>query len=409
MVENLVQQGMVCTKPPVGVIPNAVSCLKLSGFRNYNQCEFLLDSRPVVLVGDNGMGKTNVLEAISFLTSGRGIRGAKVSDIVQKPNDSSSSNQCVQDFSQWQASLGWGVSAEVDSRYGVVDIATGARPNDSRRHVRINGSHGDAQSRLSDYVHAVWLTPQMDRLFIEGASSRRRFLDRLVYGFDPAHAGRVSGYEKAMRDRNRLLKDGCTDDNWLSALEKQMSDRAIAIGAARNDFVHKLNHVCQDPLGPFPGAILTVMGSVENGLNTAPAIEVESQLLESFRSLRMVDAESGTTSVGVHKTDMTVIHPFKNINADQCSTGEQKALLIAIILGHCRLQGAETGTIPLLLLDEVAAHLDKTKRHALFDTILEYGAQAWLTGTDESVFSYFGHKAQYFKVHHATVSPLTLQ
>lgn len=399
-----------------GWVCNAISHLKISGFRNYNQCELHLDGRPVVLVGDNGMGKTNVLEAISLLAAGRGIRRARVEDMMQnftsiEGQKIAQSTPLVQIMhhdsvsSSWHQTLGWGVSALVNSVCGEVDIATGAKPNDSRRHVRINGSDGDVQSRLNDYVHVVWLTPQMDRLFLEGASSRRRFLDRLVCGFDPAHGGRIAGYEKAMRDRNRLLQEGCTDDHWLSALEKQIADRAIAIGASRNDFVHKLNQVCQEPLGPFPGATLVLRGVVENGLDASPAIEIESRLLESLRVARPLDGESGTTSVGVHKTDMTVIHPVKNCTAEYCSTGEQKALLVAIILGHCRLQSAETGMIPLLLLDEVAAHLDQKKRHALFDTVLEYGAQAWLTGTDESTFAYFGNRVQYFRVHQATVTP----
>lgn len=400
--------------PSVGVCPNAVTHLRLSGFRNYSQCELAVDSRPVVLVGENGMGKTNVLEALSLLTAGRGLRRAKTDEIHHTANladgnfagfgQGATADSQYAD-SKWRQALGWGITAVVQTPCGAVDIATGATPNDNRRQVRINGSDGDSQSRLSDYVNAVWLTPQMDRLFCDGASARRRFLDRMVYGFDPAHAGRITAYEKSMRDRNRLLRDGCTDDAWLSALEKQMADRAIAIGAGRRDFVQKLNQVCQNPLGPFPGAVINVVGSVENGLDTSPAIDCEMRLLDALRVARPLDSQTGTTSVGVHKTDMTVIFPPKNRSAEQCSTGEQKALLIAMILGHCRLQSAETGTLPLLLLDEVSAHLDKTKRHALFDTLLDYGVQAWLTGTDDSVFAHFGKNAQYVRVNQATLTP----
>ena len=381
------------------VSPNAVMELNVTNFRNYSAMMLELDKRPVVLIGENGMGKTNLLEAVSLLAPGRGLRRAKADELHrQSPNVDNSP----------MADLGWGVSGRVATRVGDVDIATGAHKGDKRRQVRINGNTGESQTKLADYVNAVWLTPQMDRLFLDGASARRRFLDRLVYGFDTAHAGRISGYEKAMRDRNRLLKDGCTDDIWLSSLEKQMADRAIAIAAARKDVVRRLNHVCRQPIGPFPGAEIGLNGIVENGLDSSPAIEVENRLIQALKNARDIDRETGTTSIGVHKTDMPVFHPMKNMLAESCSTGEQKALLIAIVLGHCQLQSAETGTVPLLLLDEVAAHLDKVKRHALFETLLEYGAQAWLTGTDESVFAHFGHRAQYIRVHDASLEKITV-
>ena len=384
------------------ITPNAVHKLQITNFRNYVSAVLNLDNRPVVLIGENGMGKTNLLEAVSLLAPGRGLRRSKTGELHRQEQEQSQGDDGI------LSALGWGVSAVVSARVGDVDIATGANPNDKRRQVRINGSDGDSQSALADYVNAVWLTPQMDRIFMEGASVRRRFLDRLVYGFDPAHAGRIAGYEKAMRDRNRLLKDGCTDDVWLASLEKQMASRATPIAAARKDLVRRLNQACSRPIGPFPGAEISLSGLVEEGLDASPAIEVEERLLQALKNARTIDAETGTTSIGVHKTDMPVFHPAKNMPAEHCSTGEQKALLIAIVLGHCRLQSAETGTVPLLLLDEVAAHLDSAKRQALFETLLQYGAQAWLTGTDESVFAYFGNRAQYIRVHNAQLKQITV-
>ena len=381
------------------ITPNAVTRLQITNFRNYATAQLDLDKRPVVLIGENGMGKTNLLEAVSLLAPGRGLRRSKTDQLHRRTNG---------DEGGFAHGLGWGVSAEVATRVGPVDIATGAHSDEKRRRVRINGSDGDSQSALADYVNAVWLTPQMDRIFLEGASVRRRFLDRLVYGFDGAHAGRISGYEKAMRDRNRLLKDGGGDDVWLTSLEKQMASRATSIAAARKDLVRRLNQVCSQPIGPFPGAEISLLGLVEEGLDTAPAIEVEQKVLHALKNARAIDAETGTTSIGVHKTDMPVFQPAKAMPAEHCSTGEQKALLIAMVLGHCQLQNAETGTVPLLLLDEVAAHLDSTKRHALFETLLAYGAQAWLTGTDASIFAHFGDRAQYIRVHNAQIEKITV-
>ena len=377
---------------PSGSVPRlAVHRLTVTDFRSYATARLEIDHRPVVLTGVNGAGKTNLLEALSFLSPGRGLRRAKLSEVDRLSGDAG----------------GWVVAARAETPLGPVDIGTGrdmaAAPGVERRVVRIDGAPAKSQSALADYLSLAWLTPQMDRLFLDGASGRRRFYDRLVYGADPAHAGRLNGYDHALRERARLLKQGRSDNRWLAALEEQMAAGGIAIAAARQALVARLNQACDVALGPFPRAALALEGTVDRWLEEMPALAAEDRLREALVASRRQDAESGGAAEGPHRSDIVARHVDKDMPAALCSTGEQKALLIAITLAHARVQAAESGRVPILLLDEVAAHLDEIRRAALYDEICALGAQAWLTGTDRSLFEPFAGRAQYATVADATV------
>jgi DNA replication and repair protein RecF len=371
--------------------------LRLSAFRNYQAVALNPDARPVVLTGPNGAGKTNLLEALSMLTPGRGLRRAKTGEMDRIDPDSPP-----------VSGTAWAVAGTVETPFGPVELGTGRDPEGERRLVRIDGEAERSQAALGEHLSVVWLTPQMDRLFQESAGERRRFLDRLIYGFDPAHAGRVNAYDKALRQRARLLKDGGADTAWLGALESQMVERGIAIAAARLSLTDRLARACARAEGPFPGADLAVQGDVEAWLSGTSALEAEERFAAALHQGRGRDAETGGAAIGPHRSDLAVTHRDKGLPAGQCSTGEQKALLIAIVLAHARLQGAERGAGPVLLLDEVAAHLDEARRDALFETILGLGLQAWITGTDQNVFGTFGDQAQYFAVEAAQVRPIEL-
>jgi DNA replication and repair protein RecF len=313
----------------------------------------------------------------------------------------------------------WAVAARIESGGGSADIGTGLAPDADaatgaapRRVVRIDGETARGQAALGERLAALWLTPDMQRLFVEGASGRRRFLDRLVFAFDPAHAGRLQGYERAMRDRARVLADAAAagrraDADWLAALEAAMVERGMAIAAARADLVRRLNPACAMGVGPFPAAGLAVSGEVDRWLAVMPAVEAEDRFAASLARSRPQDAASRRPEIGPHASDFDVTHLGKGVPAAQCSTGEQKALLISIVLANARLQTLDAGVVPLLLLDEVAAHLDPQRRDALFGEIEAIGAQAWMTGTEPSLFAPLGRAAQHFSVADATVFPAT--
>jgi len=378
----------------------AVTRLTLTRFRCYGSLRLLCDERPVVLAGPNGAGKTNLLEALSFLAPGRGLRRAKPEDLPQRDRPPSEAG-------------GWAVAATLMTPEGPVDIGTGrgsepaAAANDragtAPRSVRINGAPARRQAALAEVVGMIWLTPEMDRLFVDSASARRRFLDRVIYGFDADHAGRVAAYENAMRQRLRLLRAGPRDPSWLTALEARMAEQGVAIAAARREIVGRLDRACGRGLGPFPRAGLGVDGLVEGWLDEMPALAAEERLGERLAGARAGDGESGRTSAGPHLSDLVVRYLPKDVPAALASTGEQKALLIAIVLATARLVAEARGAAPLLLMDEVAAHLDAARRTALFDEIVSLGCQAWLTGTDAALFAPLGDSAQHFRVEHATV------
>jgi DNA replication and repair protein RecF len=358
----------------------SVSRLALTQFRSYETARLEADGRPVVLFGENGAGKTNLLEALSFLTPGRGLRRARLAECDRLGGEGP-----------------WGIAATVEGPRGPVRLGTGREAGEDRRTIRIDGANAKGQAALAEHVNVVWLTPQMDGLFRESAGNRRRFLDRLVWGFDPEHASRVTIYDNALRERARLLREGRGDPAWLGALEDRMARYGVAIAAARRDVAHRVDAACAAAHGPFPRARLAAVGAVETFLDEGPALAAEDRLREGLAASRRQDGETGGAAIGPHRSDLAVTHP-NGVAAPHCSTGEQKALLVAILLAHARLQSALRGATPLLLLDEVAAHLDELRRRALFEALIEGGAQAWLTGTDASVFAPLAGTAQFVKV-----------
>ncbi len=367
-----------------------VEKLNLHSFRCYDSATLHgLQSGLIVLWGANGVGKTNILEALSLLVPGRGLRSARVSDIQNN-----------------SAGEPWAVSVILRTDYGdEVRIGTGLDPNSNqgseKRVVRINGKTARSQALLSKHLACVWLTPQMDRLFIDSGRERRKFLDRLVFTFDPGHSGRVIRYENALSQRSKLLREGKGEDIWLGALEQQMAETGVAIAAARLEYAQRLIEACKAADdSSFPRACFSVKGWVEEWLERGdvPALEVEGRFKDSLKQSRSRDALTGGALEGPHKSDLAVVYDAKNMPADQCSTGEQKALLIGIILAHSRLIKAERGVPPILLLDEVVAHLDEARRKALYEILHDLGAQCWLTGTEKALFSGINKDARFFNV-----------
>ncbi len=373
----------------------AVRRLTMTNFRNYDSALVNVDHRPVVLTGANGAGKTNLLEALSFLVPGRGLRRAAIDAVARRGGPET-----------------WSVAAALDGAEGPVELGTGlVAPVDEagrRRAVRIDGADAASQAELAQHVAMSWLTPEMDRLFDAGASERRRFLDRLVSGFDRDHAARIGRYERAMRERNRLLKGAGPrgDGSWLDAIETAMAEAGVAVAAARRSLVGRLGAHCREPAGAFPAAAIAVEGAVEGMLEGTPALAVEDAVRERLAGLRGVDGEAGRATFGVHRSDLACTHVARNCPAALCSTGEQKALLVRIVLAAASLQAAERGSAPILLLDEIAAHLDRERRSALFDAVLALGVQAWMTGTEPETFAALGERAQRFAVADGAVAPL---
>ena len=367
----------------------AVTRLSLTNFRSYAVGALATAGAAVVLAGPNGAGKTNVLDAISLLAPGRGLRGAKLAEHVRKGP------------AQPSEAL-WAVAATVRRAETEYEIGTGltgqtpSRPDGGnrfdKRHVRLNGVEARSSAELGEIVQMVWLTPAMDRLFIESASGRRRFLDRLVLGFDAGHGRAATRYETAMRERARLLKYGPRDPAWLDGLENEMAEAGVTLAAARVATVTRLNHALAERSGAFPAAALWLEGEDFSGADA---------LRDALGRSRVRDAESGRTHAGPHLTDLAARHTQKRTDARDCSTGEQKALLISIILAFAReLARPRDGLAPLLLLDEIAAHLDAIRRAALFEEIADLGAQAWMTGSDLSLFE--KARAQIFEVRDGT-------
>lgn len=362
----------------------SLSRLHLTNFRSYPNYELAgLSSHFVVLTGANGAGKTNILEAVSLFSPGKGMRNADLIDFQFKAK-----HQPL-----------WAVSAVIASQYGDIRVGTGRDPYKEKRVVHIQGEIAKSQTQLAEYFSCLWLTPQMDRLFIDAASGRRKFLDRMVFNFDSGHAGRMTRYENAMAQRSRLLKEGRAEDIWLDALEIQMAESGVAVAAARALFVERLQSVCLTRQNAeFPIALLELMGLLETEIQNKSALLIEDEFRTRLKQSRDEDAVYGGAAQGPHKTDFAVTYRDKNMPASQCSTGEQKALLIGIVLAHADLIRMERGAPPILLLDEVAAHLDPHRRAVLYELLSHIGGQVWMTGTDKILFDALGNKGTHLDV-----------
>ena len=375
--------------------PLTLTRLMLRDFRSYPALTLGLGGRVVVLTGENGAGKTNLLEAVSLLGPGRGLRGARLAELARIAPE---------------GRLPWAAAGRFRGPWGEFDIGTGTPEGGpvERRGFRLDGQPVRGGADLADRVAAVWITPQMDRLFQEGAGDRRRFLDRLAWALEPGHARQVAAYEGAMAQRNRLLaKDGPrADPAWLAALEDGMARHGVALAAARRTLVSRLNAVLAGGVtGAFPIALLELHCPVAAALDGAPALAVEDRLRAGWEAARPRDAAAGATLSGPHRADLGATHAAKGVPAALCSTGEQKALLVSTVLAHAALIAAARGFAPLLLLDEVAAHLDAPRRGALFAALAALPAQVFLTGTDAAVFAPLRGVAAGFKAAPGAVVP----
>jgi DNA replication and repair protein RecF len=363
--------------------------LVLTNFRSYRHLSLDVDADPVVLTGENGAGKTNLLEAVSLLAPGQGLRRASFAELAHAGGEQ------------------WAVAADVATPTGPHTIGTGQQPGGapaSGRLVRIDGASAGGSGVLADHVEMVWLTPQMDGLLSGPASERRRFLDRLILCFDPSYRTVANQFDRAMRQRNRLLEDGAREPARFTGLERILAETGVAIAAARVEAVAAMAAIIglrrdRAPDSLFPWSELALEGGLEIALRDRPAIEVEDEYAARLGQMRERDRAARRMLDGPHRTDLVVMHGPKRQPARLCSTGEQKALLLGLLLAHSELiRQRRGGAPPILLLDEIAAHLDVDRRAALFAEILRLGSQAWLSGTDVQTFSALRGRAQFLLV-----------
>ena len=369
--------------------------LTLSNFRSYHAAQVGLDRPgPVVLTGANGAGKTNLIEAISLLAPGRGLRRATMEELAFSEGDGA-----------------WAISAEIEGMLGLATLGTGIDPpageeSAPSRKCRIDRESVGSATAFADHLRVVWLTPAMDPLFNGPASERRRFLDRLVLAVDAQHSSRVAALERSLRSRNRLLEDSPGDSHWLDAVEHETAEVAVAVAAARAETAKRLSaalEASRDNALEFPQAQIALQGWMEQLLPDHSAVEIEDRYRALLKENRARDTAAGRTLDGPHLSDLVVTHAGKNIPAADASTGEQKALLIRLVLAHAGLIKQMTGFAPLLLLDEVVAHLDPSRRAALYDALSLLGAQVWMTGADPAVFGDIVGRAQVFLVRSGVV------
>ena len=349
--------------------------LTLTNFRNYHSASLEAGARMIVLVGPNGAGKTNAIEAISFFAPGRGLRRANLDDVAFSEGDGS-----------------WAVSAEIEGALGLATLGTGIeRPSDEAattlRKCRIDREPVGSAAAFADHLRVVWLVPAMDTLFVGAPSERRRFIDRLALAVDAEHGSRVNALDRSLRSRNRLLEEPRPDAHWLDAVEHETAELAVAVAGQRVETVRRLDAVLSSRRdSAFPPAEIALDGWIEKLIPDHPAVEIEERYRAVLRDNRARDAAAGRTSDGPHLTDLKVVYARKNIPAADASTGEQKALLIGLVLAHARLIAEMTGFAPILLLDEVVAHLDPGRRAALYGELAQLGAQVWMTGADPALF-----------------------
>ncbi len=376
------------------MIPSRIHRLSLTQFRNYRAASLTAGNDLVVLVGPNGAGKTNCLEAISLLSPGRGLRRARLEDVASQTGDGA-----------------WAVAAEVEGALGLATLGTGidAPSGDvaTNRRCRIDREPVASATAFGDHLRMVWLTPAMDGLFTGPASERRRFFDRLVLALDGEHSGRVSALDRSLRSRNRLLEDRQPNTHWLDAVERETVELAIAVAAQRGQTLQRLatTLAARGLTSAFPSATIALDGWLENALLSEPATAVEDRYRAVLRDNRARDAAAGRTLDGPHLTDLQVIYAPKNMPAKDASTGEQKALLIGLVLAHANLVAEMTGITPLLLLDEVVAHLDPGRRAALFTELTTLGAQVWMTGADPAAFADIGPRGEILAVEAGQITP----
>ncbi len=367
--------------------------LTLTDFRCYAALTWRPSQRIALLWGPNGSGKTNLLEAISLLVPGRGLRGARIADLARRGTGASGS---------------FAVAGRLATPAGEVDIGTGTPPEGpaDRRIFRLDGAAPRSQAEVAARVAAVWLTPQMDRLFQEGAAGRRRFLDRLVYALEPAHAREVGAYDTAMASRNRLLASGGADPAWLAGIEDAMARHAVAVTAARAALAARLDAaLATGAAAPFPAARIALRCPIAERLAGFPALAVEDWLRAGLAANRARDAAAGTAALGAHRADMALADAAGSLPAEQASTGQQKALLIGVVLGHAALLAASRGFAPLLLLDEPTVHLDPDRRAALFAALLRLPAQSFLTSADRDAFLGLRGQAEALRVADGSLLP----
>lgn len=390
---------------------SGVKRLTLTDFRNYAYLRLSPDICPIIITGENGAGKTNILEALSFLTPGRGLRSAKISDIVRLTPAPVDAN-----YAHANKNFAWAVTADILRNDEDFTLSTGlqktAKEEDDawhtfdRRIVLVDGQKASTQAELGKYLSAVWVTPQMDRIFLGGPQPRRSFLDRIVYAFDIEHAKRTANFEHLYKEWYRLLKDGVHDNVWLSNLEDQMAAVGVSIAAARRETVARLNTFIEhEGDDVFPDLRLELDGKIERMLEDMPALDVEDSYREMlYRNRRTVLTNESTD--GVNRTDFKVYFKKKNMPAELCSTGEQKSLLVSIILAQTKCQILDKGFAPVLLLDEVTTHLDSFKRDALLSKIRDLHIQAFLTSTSADIFKILKNDAQFFEVKNNTVKEI---